>query len=265
MTHYFIDKPLEANTFRAIRLTMDNLIAALEDSRSKQAVSRLSKFDLVLLEKSFMVALELYAQMKTSMRIREDGRLFIYHPLEVALYVVDRLKLTDPSVVAGILLHDTLEYTPMTVAKLKRYFGQTVADIALDLSQDIDLKNEISLFGESDLVQRIRIYLPSTFAVDSVVPKNELANMAVKLEHYDRLLNRPAHKFSQLIKIADNLQAYSSIFYVEKNLRKQRTATELDLFSQYVARTAEVLHPPKQVLDDVAVVVNAWKQEGEQN
>lgn len=261
MTHPFIDQPTEANTFRAIRATMDRLIETLDRVRESQSLPLLNKFDLVQLEKAFVVAEKYYSQMHESMRVREDGRLFIYHPLEVALYAVDRLQLVDPTVVAGILLHDTLEYTPLTITALRRLFGVTVASIALDLSQDSDLKNSICSLEECDVVQKIEAYLPSSFKLD-VVPQQELANIAIKLEHYNRLLTRPTNKFSQLLKIVDNLQAYSSIFHVAKQKRKWRTQSELELFAQYVAQTAKIQHPPEKLLEDVAVVVNAWKQEG---
>ena len=70
---------------------------------------------------------------------RNDGTLFITHPLEVAILLAD-LELDWETIAAG-LLHDTDEDTPTTYEELKEEFGERIANMVQGVTKvgDVDL------------------------------------------------------------------------------------------------------------------------------
>ncbi len=76
--------------------------------------------DLGLLSKAFAFSAEFHRGQK-----RKTGEPYVAHPLEVA-HLLAEMQL-DESTLAGGLLHDTLEDTPATVARLRSEFGPELA------------------------------------------------------------------------------------------------------------------------------------------
>ena len=60
---------------------------------------------------------------------------YIYHPIAVA-NLLNIVGIEDPNVIAAALLHDTLEDTNTTKAELRAVFGQVVADLVQELTDD---------------------------------------------------------------------------------------------------------------------------------
>src|SRR5580693_2083762 len=60
-------------------------------------------------------------------QVRRSGEPYLVHPLEVADILAD-LRLDVVAVAAG-LLHDVVEDTPNTIAKIRELFGQDVAHV----------------------------------------------------------------------------------------------------------------------------------------
>ncbi|MGH7484390.1 MAG: HD domain-containing protein [bacterium] len=65
-----------------------------------------------------------------------DASLYINHPIALASVLADTGRITNPTVLAAALLHDTIEDTQTTAAELKRNFGKAVADIVLEVTDD---------------------------------------------------------------------------------------------------------------------------------
>jgi guanosine-3',5'-bis(diphosphate) 3'-pyrophosphohydrolase len=65
-----------------------------------------------------------------------DGSPYIHHPLEVALVLAAEGGVEDPETLAAALLHDTLEDTATTPAELVALFGEKVAGIVGEVSDD---------------------------------------------------------------------------------------------------------------------------------
>ena len=61
---------------------------------------------------------------------------YINHLLEVASLVTEATGGTDPSVVIAALLHDAIEDQGVTAETLAAEFGQRVADIVMDVTDD---------------------------------------------------------------------------------------------------------------------------------
>src|SRR5687767_8150075 len=68
----------------------------------------------------------------------EDASPYINHPIRAA-YILVRAGIEDPSVLAGALLHDTVEDTHTTVDELEVVFGYEIATIVADCSDDKSL------------------------------------------------------------------------------------------------------------------------------
>ncbi len=77
-------------------------------------------YNMELIDKAHRLACDLHDGVK-----RRSGEDYVCHPLAVACLLVDLGM--DSESVAGALLHDVVEDTPITVAEVKAQFGEDVA------------------------------------------------------------------------------------------------------------------------------------------
>ena len=61
---------------------------------------------------------------------------YINHPLAVARVLCEEGGIVDPELIAAALLHDTVEDTPTSMAELKRAFGERVAGLVVEVTDD---------------------------------------------------------------------------------------------------------------------------------
>lgn len=87
-----------------------------------------------LVRQALAAARELHAG---AVRDVGDEVPFIEHPLAVAELLAEH-QMDDQLIAAG-LLHDTLEYTPLTLGTLRERFGMKVAMIVCALTEDFDI------------------------------------------------------------------------------------------------------------------------------
>lgn len=73
-----------------------------------------------IIEKAYNFAEEAHKD-----QIRKNGETVLYHLLQTAYYLAE-LKM-DTASIAGGFLHDILEYTPVTIEKIKEEFGEEIA------------------------------------------------------------------------------------------------------------------------------------------
>jgi threonine dehydrogenase-like Zn-dependent dehydrogenase len=209
---------------------IDTLENALRYEAGRTAKSRLRTEERLYLEKAFAAAQEIYAGMHEERRVLPDGRPFIFHVLEVARYASAHLgtaELAQDSsranvrglveVAVGLLLHDSLEHAGgISSDWLARELGPIPQRIAEDLSQRP--------------------------AVATGISDAEEANLAIKREHYRRLIEQPRYALSPALKLADNFVSYRMHLSPSAAVRKSRSADELallrDFMSQSVARFA---------------------------
>lgn len=85
-----------------------------------------------------------YATEKHSGQKRKNsqGNDYITHPLEVKKILLDH-GVSDYNTLAGAILHDTIEDTSATYLELKENFGQEIADIVQEVSDDKSIPKEI--------------------------------------------------------------------------------------------------------------------------
>ncbi|VAX13724.1 hypothetical protein MNBD_GAMMA24-1078 [hydrothermal vent metagenome] len=84
-----------------------------------------------------------FAAIKHRDQRRKDSAAspYIIHPVTVANNLT-QAGITDPEVIAAALLHDTLEDTQTTPAELVEMFGERVASMVQELTDDKDLPKQ---------------------------------------------------------------------------------------------------------------------------
>ena len=65
---------------------------------------------------------------------------YINHPIEVAELVAGALPELDTNLVIAALLHDTLEDAGVTMKELRRHFGEDVAELVAEVTDDKSLR-----------------------------------------------------------------------------------------------------------------------------
>src|SRR5262249_38213316 len=87
-------------------------------------------------------ALEFAARKHLDQRRKDAGASrYINHPIAVA-HVLCEAGVDDPEVLSAALLHDTIEDTQTTEAELREIFGDRIASIVLEMTDDKSLKKE---------------------------------------------------------------------------------------------------------------------------
>ena len=66
----------------------------------------------------------------------EEASPYINHPIEVARILAAEGGVTDPIVLAAAILHDTVEDTCTSHAELCAQFGQDIADVVAEVTDD---------------------------------------------------------------------------------------------------------------------------------
>jgi len=86
----------------------------------------------------------LFAAAKHRYQRRKDVQAspYINHPIALAAILADEVGITDSSVICGALLHDTVEDTETTFDELVENFGQEIADIVRDVTDDKSLPKD---------------------------------------------------------------------------------------------------------------------------
>jgi guanosine-3',5'-bis(diphosphate) 3'-pyrophosphohydrolase len=64
---------------------------------------------------------------------------YINHPIALANVLANEAGIDDERVLIAAILHDTVEDTETTVLELVRHFGQEIADIVLEVTDDKSL------------------------------------------------------------------------------------------------------------------------------
>ncbi|MBF0470567.1 MAG: bifunctional (p)ppGpp synthetase/guanosine-3',5'-bis(diphosphate) 3'-pyrophosphohydrolase [Gammaproteobacteria bacterium] len=68
-----------------------------------------------------------------------DETPYINHPLSLLHLLVTEGSVTDPATLCAAVLHDTIEDTETTEAELYHHFGQEIASVVMEVSDDKNL------------------------------------------------------------------------------------------------------------------------------
>lgn len=144
---------------------------------ARRAAAVLSAADLALILKAAAFAAERHRKQR-----RKDlhATPYINHPLALASTLTVEAGVTDAEVIAAALLHDTLEDTETTAAELREAFGERVAAIVQEVTDDPDLDND-------DRKQRQIDHAPH------LSPGAKLVKLADKISNLRDVAERPPH------------------------------------------------------------------------
>jgi guanosine-3',5'-bis(diphosphate) 3'-pyrophosphohydrolase len=67
---------------------------------------------------------------------------YINHPIALAHVLANEGGITDPVVLCGALLHDTIEDTNTTADELRAEFGDEITDVVLDVTDDKGIRDK---------------------------------------------------------------------------------------------------------------------------
>jgi (p)ppGpp synthase/HD superfamily hydrolase len=180
-------------------LNLDGLRGELDDvidKLPKEARPELSK------------ALEL-AEEAHSGQVRDDGTLYIAHPLRVTLSLALELDVWDADLLCAALLHDALEDgKQVTFVEIRKDFGERVAHTVQNLTKPSD---------------------------------SEQNREHINRQYLDRL--RRADEDCKLVKLADKLDNVRDAVNSPDAAKRRRTAAEAREFYLVMARSlSDVQH-----------------------
>ncbi|MFH1327566.1 MAG: ROK family protein [Candidatus Bathyarchaeota archaeon] len=225
-----IEKIEQTLEFSKVVELKDAIIERLRKNKEQHG-ERLMQEDVDLLNRAFAASYVAYNILPGEVQLGNDGRWFLYHPLEVAKYLVERLDTTDVKLVAATFLHDVVEHTPLNAEQVEYHFDREILNIVLDLSQESDIQymNIAQLNKKGFNVERVADLL-GIDGIEDAEAATRIARIALKIEHYDRLMYRPLDKRTKLLKVVDNIVNYSSIDRLPLDEVKRREVAELEMF-----------------------------------
>ena len=92
----------------------------------------------------FIVALEFAARKHRDQRRKDrEASPYINHPIQLVWVLVHEGQITDPDVLCAALLHDTIEDTQTTREELVEAFGESVASIVDEVTDDKSLEKHV--------------------------------------------------------------------------------------------------------------------------
>jgi GTP pyrophosphokinase len=170
--------------------------------RQYELVERVRRYnphaDEALLDKAYVYAMQAHGTQR-----RASGDPYFSHPLEVAAILTD-LKLDDATIIAA-LLHDTIEDTDTTRAKIDRTFGKDIGALVEGLTK----------LKKLDLVSK----------------------QAAQAENLRKLLLAIADDVRVLlIKLADRLHNMRTLQYVPEATRSRIAEETLDIYAPLAGR-----------------------------
>jgi GTP pyrophosphokinase len=66
---------------------------------------------------------------------RDEGGMYIIHPVRCARALITEFGISDPELIAALLLHDVVEDTPITLADLRKTFSERTVELVDDLTR----------------------------------------------------------------------------------------------------------------------------------
>ncbi|CAB3410699.1 unnamed protein product [Caenorhabditis bovis] len=86
-----------------------------------------------------MKAAEFAARRHRHQKRKDNATPYINHPLGVAYILTNEAKVYDPITLAAAMLHDVVEDTKTTIEEIVENFGQEVADVVAECTDDKNL------------------------------------------------------------------------------------------------------------------------------
>ncbi len=182
------------------------------------------QFNFDLLEKAYRFGAEKYRD------IRHDGRPYIVHPLEIALYLVRVLGIVDQDAILAAILHDLVEDENVLLNEIKEMFGENVRALVDDLSEDS------SYLEEQDKVYKAQNGQELT------------GKLAMKIEHIERV-DKKSGKLCIIIKIVNRLHNLLSNEYPVRKANYGMNLLEIQRWRVFLDHHVSDIPPP--LMEDI--------------
>lgn len=190
---------------------------------------------------SYVLAASFAAEKhKNQRRKNKEQTPYINHPLEVAAILVKEGGVTDETILQAAVLHDTIEDTNTSVQELIDLFGNKVAEIVMEVTDDKKL---------SKLERKLYQINHSPFLSNEakqVKLADKISNLRSLLHEtpVGWSLNQVAGYFVWASKVAVGLQG------VNKNLDSVFNSMMLNDHFPYKGMIHKCLHPKNPVIDE---------------
>ena len=79
------------------------------------------------------------AEKHKTQKRKGDGSPYINHPVGVAFILQEEGKVTNVNILAGALLHDTVEDTDTSFEELEEHFGKAITEIVRDVTDEKEM------------------------------------------------------------------------------------------------------------------------------
>jgi GTP diphosphokinase / guanosine-3',5'-bis(diphosphate) 3'-diphosphatase len=122
---------------------------------------------------TILEVLRFSADKHRSQRRKDEKTAYINHPIEVAHKLKHVGGIVDPVVLCSAILHDTLEDTETTRDELAEHFGEEIAEVVFEVTDDLALKAD---------------------------PNRKAERKQMEIDHAPRLSHR-----AKLVKMADKI------------------------------------------------------------
>ena len=127
-----------------------------------------------------------FAAEKHRNQRRKDAEAspYINHPISLADLLANEAGVTDPVVICGALLHDTVEDTETTAEELRAEFGDQITRVVLDVTDDKNIK---------DKAQRKQLQIDHA---PHICPQAKLVKLADKICNLRDIVGAPPANWS---------------------------------------------------------------------
>ncbi len=177
-----------------------------------ETVNKYSIYDFNKIEKAYR-----FAEEKHRGQFRNTGEKYITHPIAVACITAD-LQL-DTESVCSALLHDTVEDCGVTLADLKREFGEYVADIVDGLTKLQHIRFETKQDESIENLRKMFLAMSKDLRVIFIKLADRLHNMRT-------LYGQPPEKQRRIA--LETMHVFAPIAH---RLGMQRIKTELEMLA----------------------------------
>ena len=161
----------------------------------KRMQDRRPQDDLTIVKKAYD-----YSLKNHDGQTRASGEPYLVHPLEVALVLAD-MKM-DPAAIAAGLLHDSVEDTSVTIADIRKEFGEQVAHIVEGVTKISKIDFATREEQQAENLRKMMLAMVDDIRVVLIKLADRLHNMRT-LEH---LPPERQHKIAQ-----ETLEIYAPI------------------------------------------------------
>ena len=137
----------------------------------KISYQRLSNADKKLIRQALNIAVKAHANQR-----RKSGEAYIFHPINVAKIVAEKIGLEAPSIAAA-LLHDVIEDSPFSIDDINKLMGKTIGKIVEGLTKISHLKKDKNFSLQAENYRKMLLTLNDDIRVIIIKIADRLHNM----------------------------------------------------------------------------------------